>query len=143
MKAVLVGKGLGLGQCLACDGGHMGFGTVHADIIGEVRQIIGRRITQGRFGGFTACVVRQAHRVNGEVFDLAGGDDQLAAHAARFETGGSFAQNCQLTREIVGGDRNLTDLTPAACGAVQQFDALGGQRKSKIRLHALPLLRFD
>jgi hypothetical protein len=143
MKAVLGRKGFRFGQCLAGNGGDMGLCPVKADIIDQIRDVIGGCTAQGGFGSFAARGLRQTHRIHREIFDLAGWNDQLGAHAARLEAGGGFTQHSEFAREIICGNRHLTDFAPAARSAVQQRNAVGGQGKSKIRLHALPLTRFD
>ena len=136
-------KGFGLGECFAGNGSDMRFCAIQTNVIDQLGHFIRRSPAQRRFGGFPARGIGQTDGVYCQIFDLACGNNQLAAHTTGFKTGGGFAQHRQFTRQIICGYGNFANLTPAARCPVQQRDAFEGKRKSKIRLHALPLTRFD
>ena len=135
VEPMLGGKGFCFGQRLTCNGGDMGFGSIHADVIGQLGHFVGGRVMQGRFSRFAACRFGQAHSIDCQVFDLACGDKQLGTHTARLKARCGFAQHGQLATKVIGSDRHFAHFTPTACCTVQQLDALKGQRKYKIRLH--------
>ena len=127
VEPVLHGKSLGFVQRFAGDGGDVGLCPVGTDVDAQVIHRIGCRPVEGGKGGGPAALGVDVAAVDGQIADLFVGNDQLAAHAARFKIRGGLAQGGQFRGHVFGGKRDFADHAPASRCTVQQADAVKRQ----------------